>query len=418
MILKTNQDFSAHFCRVRLYKAEGEYETTKRGSAYQDNWTQEIIRYIDSVEVVTRTVDKGTGEFNIVLNAPLDVFKMWLDNKDYRGGWIRHGLIVGIVFGYRNGDETEEFRGSVALPGIDFNPISPTITLSGPIAGKFSWESFDSISPEGKSCLDIIIRKMNQLGYHKDSMEISKDFKDNLKSTFEETIPNGQGLNEFVSRTLPKMYKGLKSKTGEISLMNSPVIRTMGEKIYFSMQPIKVNRPDIVFRFMGKYNLNPQGNDPQVVVINNFRLPINWTEYDPSSYTSSMAGNIMDSGQIVEKQEEFGSAILNTGPALSRTEDVTKATQIAYNIAKDRYLVVKAEVDTIGIPVLGVGNTVQFHNIGLLIDNGTWNIFSAAHKWNKQGYTSNWGLTCLDIENTFGAHSKRTDEKAVEVAET
>lgn len=407
MTLSPNQTFADPFCRVLLYDSKGQGDWSKTvGDQHNESWSKEILKYIDSVEVTAKVPGADSiGDYSLVLNPPLDVAKAWLDKKDGKGEWLKIGVFVGMRFGYRNGDETVEFRGNLTFPAIDLNPTSPTITLSGAVAGKISWESPGSIDCKGRKCEDIIYEKMQQLGYDRSKVVLTNKFKNYLKPTFDDSvILSGQNLNGFVNETLPKMIKSLEfgKGIGNVSLKEIPSIKVSGGEITFDMFPITKVPPKMIFQFMGRYNLNPVSG-PQIVPINNFKIPINWTNFDGKNHVPSVSGNITDAGTIIEKTSAEAKKTTDSNLATTRTTESAEAEQRKLDMGKGRYLAINATIDTIGIPTLDIDDTVQINNAGELIDNAQWRIHRVTHKWNKQGYASSWFLLLVDASKLLTA---------------
>lgn len=400
MRLNNQQTFFDPFCRVKLYRPSGSDYMKTASSSHDENWTKEILKYIDSVEVTNKVRGEGLGDYHVVLNPPLEVAKAWLDGKNEQGEWLRFGVFVGLQFGYGNGDATQEFRGTVTFPAIDLNPLSPTITLGGPMATSIIQESYKSIDTAGMSGEAIILEKMKQFGYGGGDIEITQSLKSALVSACKDSvIPSGQSYNDFLDNTLPRLLrKSVIIGAGDVQLMSRITVKKFGKKIIFDARSFGDRTPDMIFRFMGGYDLVA---DSQIISINNFKIPINWTTFD-DMYAP-------DAGEVVTHTKQKSDSMANTpakntntnlGPSLN--QEAIQAHQNKLNDIKNRYLSFNATIDTIGVPTLDVEDIVQCTNIGKLIDTAVWRVFRATHKWNKQGYSSSWYLSCINMDRAFG----------------
>lgn len=395
MSISAQQNFSTPFSTVRLY----DYGTT--GNAMypvkeREEWSKEIKKYISSVEAVLNlTQDGGLGSFNVSLMPDLPTMLAWLNNTDGRGEWLRVGGFISVQFGYLEGNDTTlEFMGAMGWPEIDLNPSYPTITIKGIIANAIVWEGTPPINCYGLSGEQVILRKAQQFGYE---VSLSDRFKGCLVSAFNESVTVGsEGIQTFVQNVVPRLLKPGSMREQET------LISTFSGKLWsLDINTPKEKKPSFIFRFMGKYDLEAS---PQVIAIDGLRLPFSWVTFVPHAQTPDVSQNVIadpkGKGKRVAKKDNKGRE-LSPQSAVTRTLEAADANQNRLDEVKKRYLAYTAEIDTIGLPTLEVGQFVKFHNTGL-IDDALWQVFKATHKWSAVGFRSSWALHCINFEDSFG----------------
>jgi len=397
MSISANQSFLTPFCRVKLY------DTSKSGNKlfpahHVEKWSKEIMKYISSVEaVLNRSQDGGLGSFTVMLSPDLSTMLAWLNNAEGRGEWLRIGGFISIQFGYIDGnDKTVEFMGTMQWPEIDLNPTSPTITIKGIIANGLLWEGFPPYHCYGQSPMDIIKYKAKQFNYN---VEVSDRLKENFSSVYQyATILQSEGIETFVRNVIPLMIASDVLRDGKNQILS--VISGENWKLDLAPKDKQQQAPKFIFRFMGRFNLQAT---PQVIAIDNLQLPFQWATFVPSAVTPSCESYIGDSKEKdrqIKQTDSKGSRVTCIAGDSYNAEAV-RAQQSQIDEVKKRYLSYTAEIDTIGLPTLEVGDFIQFHNTGV-IDTGLWQVYRAKHRWSAVGYRSSWSLHCINFEESFG----------------
>ena len=401
--LSTQQNFSASYCRVKFYDI-----TTSGNKMYSaqhvEKWSQEIQKYIASAEVVLKdTQDGGNGDFTVTLTPDLSTMMAWLNNTDNRGDWLRVGGFVSLQFGYQDSDDkTLEFMGSMNWPEIDFNPTSPSLTIKGVVANSLLWEGIEPFQCYNKIPKDIINEKARQYNY---DVTVGPGLAENLNQYFPiDKLMGSEGVETFVRDILPWMVKPRMLTDGKHQLFSA----INGKNWTLDLIPVpskKDTKPiKFIFRFMGQYDLQ---SSPQVVAVNSIRIPFQWNTFVPSAMTPNVESHIGDDKsndeQMVSKDDKGSQVTRIAGD--SRYSYAVDAHQDKLEEIKKRYLSYNADVDTIGLPTLEIGDYVKFHNTGL-VDNALWQVFRATHKWSSTGYNSSWILMCINFDDAFGLNLK------------